>query len=100
MPVVLVTKWRVNRVSEVRPQGPTAVGEHRLRDAPFGSPGRPGNGKVDSTTVYTFEDDEVFGTTTAPIGEVLLVRPREQRESLIRARDHFVRELLHSVEEL
>jgi hypothetical protein len=57
-------------------------------------------GKVDSTTVYTFEDDEVFGTTTAPMGEVLLVRPRGQRESLIRARDHFVRELLHSVEEL
>ncbi len=57
-------------------------------------------GEVDSTTVYTFDDDEVFGTTTAPVGEVLLVRPREQRESLIRARDHFVRELLHSVEEL
>jgi hypothetical protein len=58
------------------------------------------SGKVDSTTVYTFDDDEVFGTTTAPVGEVLLVRPRAQRESLIRARDHFVRELLHSVEEL
>jgi hypothetical protein len=57
-------------------------------------------GEVDSTTVYTFEDDEVFGTTIAPMGEVLLVRPRAQRESLIRARDHFVRELLHSVEEL
>jgi hypothetical protein len=56
--------------------------------------------EVDSTTVYTFDDDEVFGTTTAPTGEVLLVRPRAQRESLVRARDHFVRELLHSVEEL
>jgi hypothetical protein len=55
---------------------------------------------VDTTTVYAFDDDEVLGATTGPVGEVLFARPRGQRESLIRAREHFVRELLHSIEAL
>lgn len=51
-------------------------------------------------TDYRFDDDQVFGEHPNPDGEVLRVRTRDQRESLIRARMHFVPELLKSVENL
>jgi hypothetical protein len=51
-------------------------------------------------TTYSFEDDKVVGDTAQPMGEVLTVRARPGRASLIRAREHFVRELLKSVEAL
>lgn len=49
---------------------------------------------------YQFEDDKVMGDTVAPIGEVMVVRARGERASLVRAREGFVRELLRSVEAL
>lgn len=59
----------------------------------------PGQGP-DAPTRYTFEDDKVLADTIGPMGEVMVVRKRGQRESLVRARDSFVVELLHSVEAL
>lgn len=63
-------------------------------------PQEPPATRDESLTTYTFEDDEVLGGTTRPLGEVLVVRDRPERASLVRAREHFVRELLKSVEAL
>jgi hypothetical protein len=59
----------------------------------------PGQGQ-DAPTLYTFEDDKVLADTIGPMGEVMMVRKRPRRESLVRARDSFVVELLKSVEAL
>jgi hypothetical protein len=56
--------------------------------------------KDDSATVYDFEDDLVQGDLVRPDGENLVVRRRGTRESLIRIREHFIPELLKSVENL
>ena len=52
------------------------------------------------TTSYDFEDDLVQGDLVRPDGENLMVRRRGARESLIRIREHFINELLKSVENL
>jgi len=54
----------------------------------------------DDTTTYDFEDDLVQGDLVRPDGENLLVRRRGARESLIKIREHFIPELLKSVEDL
>jgi hypothetical protein len=54
----------------------------------------------DDTTSYDFEDDLVQGDLVRPDGENLLVRRRGARESLIKIREHFIPELLKSVEDL
>jgi len=51
-------------------------------------------------TEYAFDDDIVRGTTFGPDVEVLQTRRRGARDSLIRARENFVHELLKSVEDL
>lgn len=51
-------------------------------------------------TSYNFEDDLVQGDLVRPDGENLMVRRRGARESLIKIREHFVPELLKSVENL
>jgi len=51
-------------------------------------------------TAYSFEDQLVVGDTLRPDGEVLQVRNRGARESLVRARTHFVPELLKSAADL
>jgi len=53
----------------------------------------------DSTT-YDFEDDLVTGDLVRPDGEMLQVRRRGRRASLIRVREHFIPEMLKSVENL
>ena len=53
-----------------------------------------------NTTAYDFEDDLVQGDLVRPDGENLLVRRRGARESLIRIREHFIPEMLKSVENL
>jgi len=58
-----------------------------------------GGGGGDSTT-YDFEDDVVSGDLVRPDGEMLNVRRRGQRASLIRIREHFIPEMLKSVEDL
>ena len=52
------------------------------------------------TTSYSFEDQHVTGDTVNPNGEVLHVRKRGERESLIRARTHWIPELLKTAEHL
>lgn len=52
------------------------------------------------TVSYSFEDDKVMGDLVSPIGEIMTVRKRPQRDSLVRARESFVPELLQSVEAL
>ncbi len=51
-------------------------------------------------TTYNFEDDLVTGDLVRPDGELLNVRRRGRRASLIRVREHFVPEMLKSVENL
>jgi hypothetical protein len=60
----------------------------------------PAGGGDGNTTSYDFEDDLVQGDLVRPDGENLMVRRRGARESLIRIREHFVPELLKSVENL
>lgn len=52
------------------------------------------------TTTYEFEDDLVAGGVVQPGLEVLHVRRRGERQSLIRVRTHYVVELLESAERL
>lgn len=54
----------------------------------------------DNATSYDFEDDLVQGDLVRPDGENLMVRRRGARESLIKIREHFVPELIKSVENL
>jgi hypothetical protein len=53
-----------------------------------------------STTTYDFEDDLVTGDLVRPDGEQLIVRRRGRRASLIQIREHFIPEMLKSVEDL
>lgn len=57
-------------------------------------------GTDDDVTRYAFDDDLVRGGVPGPGGEVLHVRRRRDRESLIRIRDQFIPELLKSAEDL
>ncbi|MCC6877088.1 MAG: hypothetical protein IT378_22480 [Sandaracinaceae bacterium] len=52
------------------------------------------------TTTYDFDDDLVQGDLVRPDGELLNVRRRGRRASLIRVREHFIPEMLKSVENL
>ena len=54
----------------------------------------------DNQTSYDFEDDLVQGDLVRPDGENLMVRRKGARMSLIRIREHFIPELLKSVENL
>lgn len=51
-------------------------------------------------TSYDFEDDLVQGDLVRPDGENLMVRRRGARASLIKIREHFIPELIKSVENL
>jgi hypothetical protein len=59
-----------------------------------------GGGGGGEATTYDFEDDLVQGDLVRPDGENLMVRRKGARESLIRVREHFISELLKSVENL
>jgi hypothetical protein len=61
---------------------------------------KAGGGGGGDATSYDFEDDLVQGDLVRPDGENLMVRRRGARESLIRIREHFINELLKSVENL
>jgi len=52
------------------------------------------------TTEYSFEDDVVTGDLVRPDGELTVVRKRGKERSLIRVRQHFIPEMLKSVENL
>jgi len=52
------------------------------------------------TTEYSFEDDVVTGDLVRPDGELTVVRKKGKERSLIRVRQHFIPEMLKSVENL
>lgn len=56
--------------------------------------------EVPAPTAYAFDDDLVRGDTIGPDVEVLHAQRRGARDSLIRAREHFIDRLLSSVEGL
>jgi hypothetical protein len=58
------------------------------------------DGGPPSETTYDFEDDLVTGDLVRPDGEQLIVRRRGRRASLIQIREHFIPEMLKSVEDL
>ena len=53
---------------------------------------------ANDVTEYRFEDSTVRAGPKEATGEVLTVRTRQARGSLIRIREHFAAELLKSVE--
>ncbi len=65
----------------------------------FGSTARAQDVPPPETT-YDFEDDLVSGDLVRPDGEQLIVRRRGRRASLIQIREHFIPEMLKSVEDL
>jgi hypothetical protein len=54
----------------------------------------------DNLTSYEFEDEGVHGDMYRPGIEVLQVRKRDDGNSLIRVRTHFIAELLKSAERI
>lgn len=65
-----------------------------------GSLGATSTASAQDSTTYDFEDDLVTGDLVRPDGEMLQVRRRGRRASLIRVREHFIPEMLKSVENL
>ncbi len=72
------------------------VGFTGMTSSAFAQEAEAGGG----STTYDFDDDLVQGDLVRPDGENLMVRRRGARESLIKIREHFVPELLKSVENL
>jgi hypothetical protein len=53
---------------------------------------------IHNVVAYEFGDDQVQGDLVAPLGEILTVRPKGSKQSLIRARGSFVDKLVRTVE--
>ncbi len=51
-------------------------------------------------TEYSFDDDVVTGDLVRPDGELTVVRKKGKQRSLIRVRQHFIPEMLKSVEDI
>lgn len=51
-------------------------------------------------TEYTFDDDVVEGDLVRPDGELTVVRKKGKQRSLIKVRQHFIPEMLKSVEDI
>ncbi len=67
--------------------------------APVAAQDQGGGGQAEATT-YDFEDDLVSGDLVRPDGELLNVRRRGNQRSLIQIREHFIPEMLKSIESL
>ena len=68
------------------------------QDAP--APAEKAAPSAAGATAYDFDDDLVTGDLVRPDGELLSVRRRGNRASLIQIREHFIPEMLKSVEDL
>ena len=53
---------------------------------------------IHNVVEYAFGDDQVQGDLVAPLGEILTVRTKRAKQSLIRARGSFVDKLVRTVE--
>jgi hypothetical protein len=60
----------------------------------------PGGVQYAEKTEYTFDDDVVTGDLVRPDGELTVVRKKGKQRSLIRVRQHFIPEMLKSVEDI
>jgi hypothetical protein len=74
--------------------GSVLAQDEKPAGAPAAAAGEP------AATSYDFEDDLVTGDLVRPDGELLNVRRRGNRASLIQIREHFIPEMLKSVEDL
>jgi hypothetical protein len=59
-----------------------------------------GSSNYAEKTEYTFDDDVVTGDLVRPDGELTVVRKKGKQRSLIRVRQHFIPEMLKSVEDI
>ena len=59
-----------------------------------------GNTQYAEKTEYTFDDDVVTGDLVRPDGELTVVRKKGKQRSLIKVRQHFIPEMLKSVEDI
>ncbi|MFH1438593.1 MAG: hypothetical protein ABIJ56_22990 [Pseudomonadota bacterium] len=59
-----------------------------------------GTGGMSQVTEYDFDDDLVTGDLVRPDGELVGARRKSKVSSLIRVRQHFIPEMLKSVENL
>jgi hypothetical protein len=91
-----MTKWMAFALCIA---GLLSSGLASAQDEGAGAPA-PAGGAGAGTTSYDFEDDLVTGDLVRPDGELLSVRRRGNRASLIQIREHFVPEMLKSVEDL
>lgn len=55
---------------------------------------------VQNVVAYEFAEEQVMGDLVAPLGEVLTVRNKGAKSSLVRARGSFVDKLVRTVENL
>jgi len=88
-----MTKWMAFALCAAALSATTSVS---AQDAPAAGGAAPAGG----ATSYDFEDDLVTGDLVRPDGELLSVRRRGNRASLIQIREHFIPEMLKSVEDL
>jgi len=82
------------------PAPEAAPAEEAAEPAPVAASSGTEKAKTKEPTTYDFEDDLVEGDLVRPDGELLSVRRNGRRSSLIRIREHFVPEMLKSVEDL
>jgi len=62
-------------------------------------PAREDATEVAAVKVFNFEDDELFGEVKGPDGEIYRALPRIEHSSLIEIRQHFVPEMVKSLED-
>jgi hypothetical protein len=62
--------------------------------------GGGGSSQYAEKTEYTFDDDVVTGDLVRPDGELTVVRKKGKQRSLIKVRQHFIPEMLKSVEDI
>jgi len=78
----------------------TASGSALAQDEEATPAPAAGGAAAAGATAYDFDDDLVTGDLVRPDGELLSVRRRGNRASLIQIREHFIPEMLKSVEDL
>lgn len=91
--------WIVPQSASAQRRGQNAPAPAPAAQPSGGGEGSSAGGRSESTT-YDFDDDLVTGDYVRPDGEMLQARSRNGRKSLIRIREHFVPEMLKSVEDL
>jgi RNA polymerase sigma-70 factor (ECF subfamily) len=77
---------------------PAAVAKEAAKTAPHEEP-RPDITTYSSVQRINFEDDQLLGDVRGPDGEYLTIPPKPEHSSLIEIRQHFVPEMVKTLEE-